>query len=78
MVELVALVIYIYIYMYIYIYIYSRGWPSLSSMEEGALGPVKVLCPSIGECYDQGWEGVDWGAGGGGDMGFLEGKLGKG
>jgi hypothetical protein len=44
-----------------------------------ALGPVKVLCPSIGECQGQEWEWVDWGAGGGGgDRRFLEGKLGKG
>jgi hypothetical protein len=44
-----------------------------------ALGPVKVLCPSIGDCQDQ-EAGVD-GLGsrrGGGDRGFLEGKLGKG
>jgi hypothetical protein len=41
-----------------------------------ALGPVKALCPSIGECQNQEWEWVVWGAGkGGGD--FLEGKLGK-
>jgi hypothetical protein len=45
-----------------------------------ALGPVKVLCPSIGE-----WQGQEVGVGGlgsrwrwGGDRGFLEGKLGKG
>ena len=44
-----------------------------------ALGPVKALCPSIGECQDQEWEWVGWGAGRGlGDMGFSEGKLGKG
>jgi hypothetical protein len=43
------------------------------------LGPVKVLCPSVGECQDQEWEWVGWGAGGGGeDRGFSEGKLGKG
>jgi hypothetical protein len=41
-----------------------------------ALGPVKVLCPSIGECQGQEWEWVDWGAGKG-DRGFSEGKLGK-
>jgi hypothetical protein len=28
----------------------SRGWPSGSSMGGEALGPLKVLCPSIGEC----------------------------
>jgi hypothetical protein len=44
-----------------------------------ALGPVKVLCPSIGECQDQEWEWVGWGAGKErGDRGFSEGKLGKG
>jgi hypothetical protein len=43
-----------------------------------ALGPVTVLCPSIGEYQDQEWEWVCWGAGqGGGDRGFSEGKLGK-
>ena len=49
----------------------SRGWPSWSSMGGEALGPVKALCPSIGECQDQEWEWVGWGAG-------EEGKLGKG
>jgi hypothetical protein len=46
-----------------------------------ALGPVKVLCPSIGECQDQEWEWVYRGAGGGGGRGyrgFLKVKLGKG
>jgi hypothetical protein len=44
-----------------------------------ALGPVKALSPSIGECQDQEWEWVGWGAGGEeGDRGFSEGKLGKG
>ena len=44
-----------------------------------ALGPVKVMCPSIGYCQGQ-EEGVDglvnrrWGNG----WGFSEGKLGKG
>jgi hypothetical protein len=28
------------------------------------LGPVKALCPSIGECQNQEWEWVGWGAGG--------------
>jgi hypothetical protein len=42
-----------------------------------ALGPVKALCPSIGECQDQEWEWVGWGAGTG-DRGLLERKLGKG
>ena len=31
----------------------SREWPSQSSMGGEALGPVKVLCPSIGEFQDQ-------------------------
>jgi len=31
-----------------------------------ALGPVKVLYTSIGECQGQEWEWVGWGAGGGG------------
>ena len=44
-----------------------------------ALGPVKVLCPSIGECLGQeaGVGGMGSGEGGE-DRGFLEGKLGKG
>ena len=42
-----------------------------------ALGPVKTLCPSIGECQDQEWEWVGGGAGVG-DKGSSEGKLGKG
>jgi hypothetical protein len=45
-----------------------------------ALGPVKVLCPSIGECQGQkaGVGGSGSRGGGGGDKGFLEGALGKG
>jgi hypothetical protein len=44
-----------------------------------ALGPVKALGRSIGECQDQKWEWVFSGAGGGGgDSGFSEGKLGMG
>jgi hypothetical protein len=31
----------------------SKGWPSWSSMGGEALGPVKALCPSIGECLGQ-------------------------
>ncbi|EDL29092.1 mCG1041086, partial [Mus musculus] len=31
----------------------SRGLPSRSSMGGKALGPVKVLCLSIGECRGQ-------------------------
>ena len=30
-----------------------RGWPSQSSIGGEALCPVKVLCPSIGECLGQ-------------------------
>jgi hypothetical protein len=44
-----------------------------------ALGPVKVLCSSIGEFQGQelGEDGLGNG-GGGEDRGFWEGKLGKG
>jgi hypothetical protein len=53
--------------------------PSQSSMRGEALGPVKVLCPSRGECQGQEWEWVGWGAGAGGkDRGFSEEKLGNG
>jgi hypothetical protein len=45
-------------------YICSRGWPNRLSMGGAALGPVKALCPSIGEC--QKWEWAVWGAGKGG------------
>jgi hypothetical protein len=31
----------------------SREWPSQSSMGGEALGPVKSLCPSLGECQGQ-------------------------
>ena len=51
-------------------YICSRGWSSQSSMGGETLGPVKALCPNIGECQDQEWEWVGWGAGRGGDRGF--------
>jgi hypothetical protein len=37
-------------------YICSRGWPSHSSMVGEALGPVKVLCSSIGESQGQEWD----------------------
>jgi hypothetical protein len=47
-------------------------------MGREALDPVKVLCPSVGECQDQEWERVGCGAGGGGNRGFSEGKLEKG
>ena len=58
-------------------YMCSRGWPSQLSMGGEVLGPVKVLCPSIGECQDWEREWVGWVAGGR-DMGFLEWKPGKG
>jgi hypothetical protein len=38
----------------------SRGWPCWSSIGGEDLGPVKVLCPSIGGCQGQEWE---WGLG---------------
>jgi hypothetical protein len=43
------------------------------------LGPVKVLCPSIGECQGQeeGAGGLGSRGRGRGDRGFSEGKLGK-
>jgi hypothetical protein len=48
-------------------------------MGEEALDPVKVLCPSIGECQDLEWVWMGWRVTGGGeDGGFSEGKLGKG
>ena len=34
-------------------YICSRGLPSWSSMGGEVLGPVKILCPSVGECQSQ-------------------------
>jgi hypothetical protein len=37
-----------------------------------ALGPVKVLCPSIVECQGQEWEWMGWGEGRGEeDRGFF-------
>jgi hypothetical protein len=57
----------------------SRGWPSWSSMGGETLGPVKVLCPSIGNC--QGWE-VGMGGlvsrGRGDGMGVFRGETRKG
>jgi hypothetical protein len=47
----------------------SRGWPIRSSMGGEALGPVKVLCPSIEECQNQEWEWVGWGASAGKGIG---------
>jgi hypothetical protein len=46
----------------------SRGWPSRSSVGGEALGPVKVLCPSVGECQGQ-KTGVGGLGGGGVGMG---------
>jgi hypothetical protein len=56
-----------------------KGWPSWSSMGGEALGPVKVLYPSIGECQGQ-EEGVGGlvSRKGRKDRGFSEGQLGKG
>jgi hypothetical protein len=34
-------------------YVSENGWPSWSSMGGEALGPVKALCPSVGECQGQ-------------------------
>jgi len=54
----------------------SRGWPSRSSTGGEALGPVKVLCHSIGTGSRSGWvgeQGEGWG-----DRVFSEVKLGKG
>jgi hypothetical protein len=45
-------------------YLCNRGRPSRSSMGGEALGPVKALWPSIGECQDQEWEWVGCRAGG--------------
>jgi hypothetical protein len=57
----------------------NRGCTSWLSMGGEALGPVKVLCPSIGECQDWKWEWVGWEAGSwGGDRWFLERNLRKG
>jgi hypothetical protein len=51
----------------------------VSSMGGQALGPVKVLCPSIGECQGQeaGVGGLVSRGRGAGDRGFSEWKLGK-
>ena len=49
-------------------YICSRGWPSWSSVGGEALGTVKLLCPSIGEC-----QGQEEGVGGLGSRGVREG-----
>ena len=31
----------------------SLEWPNWPSLGGEALGPMKILCPSIGECQDQ-------------------------
>jgi hypothetical protein len=41
-----------------YRYICRRGWPCLASVGGDILGPVEVLCPSIGGCWS-GWAGED-------------------
>jgi hypothetical protein len=51
-------------------HICSRGWPCRSSLEGEALGPMKALCPDVGEC-----QGQETGVGGlvsrvGGEGGF--------
>jgi hypothetical protein len=53
MVQFVALAIFV-----------AEDGPSQSSMGGETLGPVNALCPNIGECQDQEWEWVGWGAGG--------------
>jgi hypothetical protein len=53
----------LFIYLFIYLFRYTT-LPSWSSMGGEALGPVKALCPSIGECQDQEWEWVGWRVGG--------------
>jgi hypothetical protein len=47
----------------------SRGWPFQSSVGGEALGPVKVLCLSVGEC-----PGQEVGVGGFGSTGWEWGK----
>ena len=58
----------------------SRGRPSRSSVRGEALGPVKVLCPSIRECqgHEVGVDVLESRGVGEGDRVFLEGKPGKG
>jgi hypothetical protein len=48
--------------------------------EERALGPVKILCPIIGDYQGQEWEWAGWESGGGERRwgGGCGGKLGKG
>jgi hypothetical protein len=47
----------------------SSGW---SSKGGEALGPVKALSPSIGECQGQEWEWVGWGEGEGRGIGDFQ------
>jgi hypothetical protein len=47
-------------------YINGRGWPCWASMGGEALGPVKVQCPSVGECQG-GEEGMGGCVGGWGN-----------
>jgi hypothetical protein len=48
-------------------------------MGREALGLMKALCPSIGECQDQEWEWVGWGAEGEGrGYGIFGGETRKG
>jgi hypothetical protein len=48
-------------------FICSRGWPSRPSMGGEALGLVKIICPSTGQCQGQeaevGGLGAGWGEG---------------
>jgi hypothetical protein len=55
-------------------------WTKRQGNKSGwTLGPVKILCPSIGECQDQEWSRwVGEQGGGEGHRRFLEEKLGKG
>ena len=52
----------------------SRGWPSRSSMGGEVLGPVKALCPSIGECQGQEAGVGGFGSRGGGIGDFQRGS----
>jgi hypothetical protein len=50
----------------------SWGWPSLASMAGESLGPMKILCPSVGECLGQ-EAGIGWlGCRGGGRLGDFQ------
>jgi hypothetical protein len=50
---------------YFFLSFIGRGWPRRSSMGGEALGPMKVLWPSVGECQDQeaGVDGLMMGGG---------------